>query len=146
MTYKLAVEEIGENSAHAVGKGVGVSFKIASEVCRHIKNKPVIKAKQILERVIKKEEAIPFKRFNMDLAHKPGMGPGRYPIKCAAEILKLVKSAESNAQNKGLGTANLVITHICTHKASSPYHYGRHKRRKMKRSNIEVVVTEVKEK
>ncbi|MBT3463440.1 hypothetical protein HN451_00510, partial [archaeon] len=59
-------------------------------------------------------------------------------------ILKIIKSAESNALNKGLNTNDLVITHICAHKASTPYHSGRQRRRKMKRSHIEVVVKEQK--
>ena len=144
MIYKLATKELGESSAYAVGKNLDISFKEASEVCSFVRKKKVSFAKRMLDSVISQEICIPFKKYNDDLAHKPGTSAGRYPIKCANEILKIIKSAENNALNKGLNTNDLVITHICAHKAATPYHSGRQRRRKMKRSHIEVVVKEIK--
>ena len=144
MIYRLATKDLGENSAYAVGKNLDIYFKESSEVCSFVRNKGVGIAKRMLGSVIVGKMAVPFKKYNDDLAHKPGISSGRYPMKCAGEILKIIKSAESNALNKGLNTNDLVITHICAHKASTPYHSGRQRRRKMKRSHIEVVVKEQK--
>ncbi len=88
------------------------------------------------------EEAVRFTRFNKGVGHKPGIGPGRYPIKASKEILDLLKSAEANAQFKVLNTANLIIGHISANKASDSWHYGRQRRRKMKRTNVEVILAE----
>jgi hypothetical protein len=38
----------------------------------------------------------------------------------------------------------MVILHLCAHTASKPWHYGRKKRQKMKRTNLEVVLVEHK--
>ena len=35
-----------------------------------------------------------------------------------------------------------MIIHICAHRAARPWHYGRQRRRKTKRTNVEVVVKE----
>lgn len=48
--------------------------------------------------VINQKKAVPYKRFNKDVGHKKGIGPGRYPIKASGVILSLVKLAESNAR------------------------------------------------
>ena len=58
------------------------------------------------------------------------------------EFIKLIESAEANAQFKGLNTSKLVISHISANKASKAWHYGRKSRRKMKRTNVEVIVEE----
>jgi large subunit ribosomal protein L22 len=39
---------------------------------------------------------------------------GRYPVKTASQILKLIEGAEANAENKGLDTERLRIIHAAT--------------------------------
>jgi large subunit ribosomal protein L22 len=134
--------EVKENMAKAYGQSLGISTKKSVEICRHIRNMKVVKAKKFLERVMKMEEAVPFKRYLHDIPHRTGMAAGKYPITAAEEILKIIKSAESNAQSKGLATPDLTIVHISAHLASRPYHYGRKKRSKMKRTHIQVVLEE----
>lgn len=129
--------------AKAVGVSLPVSTKFSVEICRWIRNRRLEEARKMLEEVIKLNKAVPFKRYNWNLGHKKtSNGPGRYPIKTSKEVLKLLKSVEANAQFTGLNTQSLVINHICAHKASSHWHYGRHRGRKMKRTTIEVVVKE----
>jgi len=135
-------EKGNENIAKAVAKDVGISTKMAVEVCSLIRNKKLEQAKNILKKVIEKKQAVPFKRYNKHLAHKTKIGPGRYPEKASKEILKLLEQAEANAQFKGLSTADLIILHIKADKASTPWHFGRKRRRKMKRTHVEVVVKE----
>jgi large subunit ribosomal protein L22 len=108
-----------------------------------LRRKTTAKAKSILQEVIMKTNPVPFKRFSGDIGHKKGISAGRYPVKTAKEVLKLIQLAEANAQFKGLNTGNLTINHIAATKASRPWHYGRQRRRKMKRTNIEIMVEEV---
>ncbi|MFH1399371.1 MAG: 50S ribosomal protein L22 [Candidatus Woesearchaeota archaeon] len=146
MSYKYALKEMDEKSAKAVGISLSISAKHAEQVCNAIRGKRVDDANALLERVIAKKEAIPFRRHLRDLAHRKAVGPGRYPVNTCKEILKLVQSATANAQFKGLSVADLRIKHVCAHIASRPYHQSRHLGRKMKRSHVEVVLEEKVEK
>lgn len=129
-----------EHMARAIGMALPISFKQSVEISRYIKNKNVNDVKNILQNVIEKKLAIPFKTFIFDLGHKKKIGPARYPKNTSKEFVKLIETVEANAQFKGLKTSNLVIVHISAHKAAKTWHYGRHSRRKMKRTNVEIVV------
>ena len=107
-----------------------------------MRNKTTKQAKDVLERVINKKQAVPFRRFTMELAHRKGIGPGRYPIKVSREFLRLIKELETNAQQKGLNASNLVLKRIIANRASRPWHFGRQRRIKMKRTHIEIVAVE----
>jgi len=132
-----------ENTAKAFGRALPISKKSSVEICAFIRSKALDKAKILLQAVIDKKIAVPFKRHNKDVGHKKGkIAAGRYPEKACKEILKMLESVEANAQFKGLNTANLVIKSIIANSASRPWHYGRQSRRKMKRTNIEIVVEE----
>ena len=128
----------------AIAKGISlpISFKQSVEICRFIKDRNIDNAKEILQKVIDKKAAIPFRRYNWDLGHKKKIGPARYPEKASKEFIKLIENVEANAQFKGLNTSNLIITHISAHKAGKAWHVGRKSRRKMKRTNVEIVVEE----
>ena len=130
--------------ARAIGTALPISFKQSVEICSFIKNRSVNDAKKILQDAAEKKAAIPFKRYNWDLGHKKKIGPGSYPEKASMELIRLIESAEANAQFKGLNTSNLVIAHISAHKAGKAWHFGRKTRRKMKRTSIEIVVEEKK--
>ncbi len=134
-----------EHMARALGMALPVSLKQSVEICRFIKNKKVADAKKMLQQVIEKKKAVPFKRYDFDLGHKRKIGPGRYPEKASKEFIKLIELSEANAQFKGLNTSNLVIAHISAHNAGKAWHYGRQSRRKMKRTNIELFVEEKKQ-
>ncbi len=145
MDYSFATKEYNkETMAKVVGRSLPVSEKFSVEICNFIRHKTTNKAKEILKSVAEGKKAIPFKKFNKDLSHKKKIGPGRYPKKPAIEIIKLLESVEANAQFKGLNTSNLEIKHICAHLASRPWHHGRQRRRKAKRTNIEIIVEEKK--
>ena len=107
-----------------------------------IENKNIADAKKILQNVAEKKLAIPFRRYNWDLGHKKGLGPARYPEKASKVFIELIENVEANAQFKGLNTSNLIIAHVSAHKAGKAWHYGRQSRRRMKRTNVEIVVEE----
>lgn len=131
-----------EHMSRAVGRDLGISTKHAINICTFIRGKNVQRAKDILKNVIEMKQPVPYKRFNHGVGHRPGIGPGRYPIKASENILGIIESAEVNAQQKGLNTSNLSIRHICAQYASRPMHSGRQRRVKMKRTHVEVVLEE----
>src|SRR3989338_2023885 len=133
-----------EHMARAVGIALPVSFKQSVETSNFIINKKLRKEKKLLLDVIEKKAAVPFKRYNWDTGHKKKIGPGRYPGKASKHFIGLMESAEANAQFKGLNTSNLIITHVSSHKAGKSPHYGRKSGRKMKRTNIEIVLLYLK--
>lgn len=121
------------------------SFKISIEIANMLRYKTTKRAKTILNEVIAIKTAVPYKRFNMDVAHKRGIGPGRYPVKPAKQFLALIKLAEANAENKGIGQ-DLKILHLVANKGTTQWHNGRQGRRQMKACHIEIAVgpTELK--
>lgn len=135
-----------EHSAKVKGKDLQISTKHCIEISNYIRKKEIKKAKELLKLAIEKKKAVPFKKFNKDAGHKKGrIAGGKYPVKACTEVLKLLNSVEANAQFKGLNTSNLIINHICVNKGSGSWRYGRHIRRKGKRTNIEIVVEEAKQ-
>lgn len=144
-SYKYSAK-LGENSAKAVGVALPISTKQSIEICSFIRGKKLQDAKKMLEKVSKEEIAVPFKRFTNGLGHKAGMASGRYPRNASQQILTLLKSAESNAQFKGLSTADLFIKHIIAQKGPNTWRYGRQKRRHAKKTHIELIVEEIKNK
>ena len=130
--------------AAAKALSIPVSTKHCIEICKSLRYKNTGYAKKFLQDVAELKRAVPFKTFNKDTGHKPGMAAGRFPQKAAKEILKLVSSVEANAQVKGLNTSNLKITKLLANKAAIPMGGGRH-RTGTKRSNVVIEVAERKE-
>ncbi len=141
MGLKYIYKEETGNTARAYGRNLSISTKQSVEICNNIRGIALDKAKEFLLGVINKKMPVKMSKYIKDLPHKKNIGPGRYPVKAAKAILIMLKSAEANALNKGL-SRNLVIRHISAHKASTPYHYGRKRRVRMKRTNIQVVLEE----
>lgn len=138
----MAKANIGnEHTATAKATSLHVSTKHSIEISRALRYKTVAFAKDYLESVIEKEKAIPFRRFNSNVGHKAGMAAGRYPVKAAKEFLTLMKSVESNAQDKGLAS-DLKIIKIISNRASIPFTGGRN-RTSTKRTHLEVEVKEL---
>ncbi|MFT4325893.1 MAG: 50S ribosomal protein L22 [Candidatus Woesearchaeota archaeon] len=140
---KTAYQGNMENCARAVATSIPISKKVGYEIANAVRGKPVAKAIRYLEDVIAMKRAVPYKRYNSDVGHKPGnIAAGRYPIKAAEYILKLIKSAQSNALDKNLDAEILVIKHISVTHGQGQMHHGRQSRRKMKSSNVDVIVGE----
>lgn len=131
-----------QNMARALGRDLTVSTKESIEVCRHIKDKNIVDAKKMLNDAIELKRPIELVRFKHKVAHKPGMGAGRYLCNTAKSILSVIENLEANAQQKGLSTANLVIIHACAHQASRPFHASRQRGRRTKRTHVELVCEE----
>jgi len=113
--YSLIEGELDpEKTVKASGREIRVSHKHAREVCTTIKGMMLTKAKQYLRDVMTKEKPVPVRRFRKKVGHRHGLVKafaGRYPIKASKEILKILESAEANAENKGLDTDRMRIVH-----------------------------------
>lgn len=130
--------------ARAISKDVEISTKVSLEIASFLRGKTTKKAKQILERVLEMKQAIPYKRFTDGVGHRKGAGiaQGRFPQKASEQFIKLIKQAEANAQAKGL-SEDLKIVHLVANKSSSTFHQGRQRRRKFKRTHLEIAVQEM---
>jgi large subunit ribosomal protein L22 len=131
------------HTASAKALNLAISTKHCIEISRALRYKNTSYAKRFLEDVVTISSPVPFKKFRNDIGHKAGMASGRFPQKAAKEFLRLVKSVEGNAQEKGLDTSNLKIIKILANKASIPQTGGR-QRHGTKRSHIEIAVKEGK--
>ncbi|MCK4327805.1 MAG: 50S ribosomal protein L22 [Candidatus Diapherotrites archaeon] len=110
--------------AKAYGRRIDMSPKHAMEICSYIRGMNAEKADKFLSNVQAKEEYVPLKRFNRKVPHRTGGQPGRYPVKAAKIIQKLLRNAMSNAEQKGMDREKLKIVHAASHRGPS---YGRRK-------------------
>ncbi len=132
-----------EHTATASIMNTPISTKQSVEICSAVRGKSLPKAKAFLQRVINKDEAVPYRRFKMNVAHKPGnIAAGRYPMKSATAILALLNSVESNAEDKGLDKEKLYIQTIMANKASRGYRPGRTRGIKARNTHVKVIVAE----
>jgi len=136
-------KNFGSDTAKAYGSNLDISTKTTVNVCSMIRGMTVEKAITKLQNVIDFKEAVPFTRFMNGVGHRKGnMAAGRFPQKASKAILALINSAVANATNKGLAD-DLKIIHISAHRASTPLHQGRQRRRAMKKTHVELVLKEM---
>lgn len=146
MARKYSRETDAKESARAYGRELPISMKHAVEICNYIKSMTLDDAKSVLNEVIAKKRAIPFRKYRGYSGHRKGkLGPGRYPVKAAKYILKTLENAEANAQFKGLSTEDLYIWHISAYKGMTftsyfPRAYGRSTPKRRESVNVEVIL------
>lgn len=159
--YSFPIETYPDQAKIAIAKGVDlpIKYKHAREIANAIMERKMNlkEAIKYLRKVMRKEAAVPFKRYKGNVAHRKELdawkwAAGRYPYKASYYILKVLENALNNARVKGLDEDRLKILLIAAHK-------GRVIRRrpdrrgpgilkgwKIKRStNVEVIVIEAPE-
>lgn len=128
-----------EHSVKAIGRNLSVSTKASVEICNFVRGKRVAAAERMLGLVIKKKQAVPYRRYNRDVCHKASTGcAGRYPVNASREFLNLFNTLKANAENKGLSGDSLIVTFAVANKGPKRWHYGRFRRRQMKSTHIEL--------
>ena len=142
--------ESGVAVARARGNEVPMSPKKTYEVLNAIRGLPVDRAETFLEGVIALRQAVPFRRYNQEVAHKRGIGPGRYPKKVAKNVLQILRNAKENAEYEGLDTDRLFVKVAASargriRKASMPRAHGRGTAWHEQTTNVELVLAEQKE-
>jgi large subunit ribosomal protein L22 len=149
--YSIIEEMLNpEKTAKASGRELKISHKAAREVCKAIKGMMLNDAKQYLRDVTAKKKAIPYTRYNKKLPHRHGLiktFAGRYPIKASQQILDVLESAQSNAENKGLDVDRLRIMHAAAYqgiklKRYTPRAHGRASPKYDTTTHVEMVLDE----
>ncbi|HKI08316.1 MAG TPA: 50S ribosomal protein L22 [Nitrososphaeraceae archaeon] len=101
-------------------KDKDISHKHSREIALAIKGMSLEKSREFLERVLSKEIAVPYRRYNNEVAHRSnirdGFFAGRFPRKATKEFLRLLDNLESNAEYKGMDLDRLTITSAVVHK------------------------------
>ena len=158
MPFRWIYPDIGKDIpiAKALGRELPISYKESVEIAKIIKGMRLKDAIELLNKVVRKETPIPFTRFNGGVGHRKSLSTiyrkwkvqsGRYPVKAAKYILKVLRNAENNAEQKGLDPENLVILHIAAHrgryiKRYMPRAFGRATPKFRTTTHIEVIVGE----
>lgn len=146
---KIDESKIGK----AVVRDAPVSIKDLYNVCKAIRGMKLKDARTFLERVMNKQEALPFWRYSHGSSHRHNISSkwkiknGRYPVKAIKFVLKALDNAEANAIAKGLDPDSVIILHIAAHKGLTlkrfmPRAFGRATRKFRRTANIEVIVGE----
>lgn len=138
--------------AKASGRDIRIKPKQAREICAVIKGMKVDQAKTYLEKVIRLEQSVPFRRYKKKVAHRSDLKQfkwyaGRYPQKAAARIYEILTSVESNAEYKGLDIDLCRIIHAATHRGRIIKRYvprarGRSTAKFKYLSHVEIVIYE----
>ncbi len=142
-----------ERTVKASGREVKVSHKAAREVCNSINGMMLNEAKEYLQQVIEKKKPVPFRRFKKKVGHRHGLEKafaGRYPVKAAQQVLKVLEGAEANADFKGLDPENLRIIHASAYpglklKRQIPRAFGRSSPKVKTLSHIEIALEQIEE-
>ncbi len=151
-SWKYSVKGLDpDRTAIASGRDLRISPKAAREICNYIRGMNLQKAKEVLREVIELRRAIPYRRHKKKIPHRKGLQgfyAGRYPVKAAEAILKVLEAVEANAEFKGLYTDRLRIVHIAAQrgpviKKYIPRAFGRSTPYFERLTHIEVAVEEV---
>ncbi|MDY6761554.1 MAG: 50S ribosomal protein L22 [Candidatus Nanohaloarchaea archaeon] len=135
--------QVHDDEAVARGQNLPISRKHAREVAAFIKDESVEQAKARLERVIDKEQAVPYTRHDAEQSHRSGdMDSGRYPVKTAEEMLELLESAESNAVHEGMNAEDLAVTGVMVNQGNRMVTPKRHRGQKTKAAHVTIKVGE----
>lgn len=140
-----------ERTVKASGRELRISHKSAREICKTIKGMKLNQAKRFLRNVIEKREAVPFRRFTKKQAHRGGLQrayAGKYPVKAARQILKILQNAEANADFKGLDPENMRIIHASAYpgmklKRYMPRAFGRASPKFETTTHVEIALQEI---
>ena len=137
----------GDTVARARGIELPISPKKTYELLNAIRGRSLEDAKSYLERVIELKQAVPFRRYNQEVAHKRRTGPGRFPQKVARQVLAVLTNAEANAEYEGLDADTLFIRVAASargriQKANMPRAHGRATAWNEQTTNVEIVLAE----
>lgn len=146
--YSVSVDP--KVSARGIGRELPVSRKRCYELCRALRGMMAEDAKHLLDEIIELRRPVRFRRYVTSVGHKRGMGAGRYPVKPARFVKRLIESVQSNAEQQGMDGESMRIAHIAVHpgpkrKKNRPRAYGRSTPWVQETVHVELVLEEVKE-
>jgi len=106
-----------DKTAKVSGRELRISPKAATEICRTIRGMKIGEAKKTLEDVVAMKRAVAYRRYKKEVSHKrlqERWHAGKYPVKAAEGILRLLEELETNAEYKGLDPEKLRIIHAAS--------------------------------
>ena len=114
-----------KKSAKVYGRSLRISTKSSALVCSTVSGMPLSKGKKLLEDLLIEKRSL----------------MGKYYTNISEELLNLIKSAENNAESKGLDTERLFI-HASAHKGFNFFRPRAFKMRGQHRkvTNLQVVL------
>lgn len=121
-------KKVGGNISKACSYNLRVSVINTAPVCRVVRGLRVISAKKLLNDVLKKKRSI----------------NGKYYIKSTEAVLKIIESAEKNAEFKNYDLDKLYIAHIAALDGTQ-MHRRRHKTKlgsRLKAAHLEIILKE----
>ncbi|WP_297067763.1 50S ribosomal protein L22 [Thermococcus sp.] len=140
-----------ERMARASGRDLRMSPKHSVELLREIRGMMLNDALRYLDDVIALRRPVPLKKHYDSQGHKPGrgFGPGRYPVKVAKAVRRVLLNAKNNAEQKGLDVDRLRIVHAAAHRGPVlrgyiPKAYGRATPFNEQTTHVEIVVEEIR--
>ena len=116
-----------EKSVKVLGRGLRISRKNSTIICKEISGMALPKARALVERLVNKEQ---------DLG-------GKYYTNASTQILEILKSGENNAEFKGLEAARMIVN-ASAHQGFRFFRPRRFKNRRQRRkvTNIQLVLME----
>jgi len=99
-------------------KDINASFKDLAIVCDAVRYKNAPAALAMLETVESGKMPILYRKYNryMGSRHELGGQKGRYPMKCAGIVRKVLVNAMANAEGKGEDPQSMYIVHAAANK------------------------------
>ena len=150
-TYGYSIIGIDpDKTSVSSGRNMRCSPKHCREICNAIRGLMLDKAIELLENVIEEKAWIPYRRHKRKRGHHAGVkwGAGGHHVKASQHILKVLRNAEANADNKGLDIDRLRVIHAATSRGRTYKKYierafGRSTPYFENTSHVEVVLEEV---
>jgi len=107
-----------EKIAKAQLRDINASYKDLANTCSFIRGLNANEALSLLELASKKIIPIPYPRYNKKLGHRRELGgkKGRYPVKSAKIVAKVLRDAIANARFLGLNEDNLYVAYAVANK------------------------------
>ncbi|HRZ85731.1 MAG TPA: uL22 family ribosomal protein [Candidatus Paceibacterota bacterium] len=140
--------KVKKTEAEVNGKNLRISTKHAKYIAKFIKYKKIDEAIDLLNKVIKKKIAVPFKG---ELPHRKGnklngkgMVSGKYPYRASKEFVVLLKSLLGNVNSNGMDPNKTIIIEVITNKSPNQFH--RFGSEKFKRTHVYIKAKEISEK
>jgi large subunit ribosomal protein L22 len=123
MKYSLNTDN--KKSARAIGRGMRISTKSSVTVCRAVSGMRLERGKKLLQDLLDQKRSL----------------SGKYYTNTTKGILDLIKSAEANAESKGIDPESLHI-HAAANQGYTFYRPRRFKRRRerAKVTNLQVIL------
>ncbi|GEM_PF-2771511 len=131
---------VKKTEAVARGHDLGISKKHCMAILEFIRGRRIDEAIMILERVLRKRQAIPFRGYEIPHRKGKGISEGRYPRNASKEMIRILKSLQANASTVNVDLDKAVLSGK-VNDASRPFKRGGSQR--FKRVHVEVWVKEV---